>query len=98
MAGTKYLEVVGDLTITNESSGEKAIISFKEGSAWGGVSSRNKIEGRVLNAQGQLQVELAGRWDEVVVRKDGKDSFHRLWQINEFPQSELHFPFCEISR
>jgi hypothetical protein len=88
VAGTKYLEVVGDLVVTNEGSGEKATIAFKEGSAWGGSSTRNKIEGKVCDEHGRTRVELVGRWDEHVDKKEGKDNFTRLWVINEFPSSE----------
>lgn len=88
VAGTKYLEVVGDMLITNTTTSEKAIVSFKEGSTWGGLSSRNKVEGRVCDSAGRTKVELVGRWDERIERKEGKDVYERLWQINEFPQSE----------
>ena len=73
--------------VSNESTGEKAVIAFKEGSAWGGISSRNKIEGRICDARGSTKVELVGRWDECVDRKEGRDNFQRLWQIDEFPPS-----------
>ncbi|KAI5477524.1 oxysterol-binding protein [Pseudohyphozyma bogoriensis] len=91
VAGSKYLEVVGDMTITNLSTDEKAIISFKEGSAWGGLSSRNKIEGKVLDSKGRTKVELVGRWDEHVDRKEGKDNYVRLWRIDEFPRNTQQY-------
>lgn len=85
VAGTKYLEVVGDLHVTNERTGEHSVVHFKEGSSWGGASTRNKVEGKVMDAKGGVKAELAGRWDEAVDRKEGKDSFQRLWTISEFP-------------
>lgn len=91
VAGTKYLEVVGDMVITNEDSGESATIAFKEGSAWGGVSTRNKLDGKVLDAQGKTKVELVGRWDELVEKKEGKSNYTRLWVINDFPASTFLF-------
>ncbi|KAM0790735.1 hypothetical protein ACM66B_004590 [Microbotryomycetes sp. NB124-2] len=94
VAGTKYLEVVGDMTVTNEKTGEKAVVSFKEGSSWGGASTRNKIEGKVLDASGSTQIELVGRWDEHVDKKEGGSKFERLWEINEFPQNpEKYYGF-----
>lgn len=89
VAGTKYLEVVGDLTITHDSSERKAVIAFKEGSSWGGQSTRNKIDGKVYDEQGNVQVELVGRWDEHVDKKEGGSHFARLWQINDPPPSEF---------
>ncbi|KAL8280331.1 hypothetical protein RQP46_007248 [Phenoliferia psychrophenolica] len=98
VAGTKYLEIVGDLIVTNESSGAKAVISFKEGSTWGGNSTRNKLEGKVFDANGTVQVELVGRWDEHVDRKEGKDSYQRLWRVNEFPpHAEKYYGFSTFA-
>ncbi len=34
LAGNKYLEHVGELTVTNESTGQRAVIEFKEGTMW----------------------------------------------------------------
>lgn len=85
MSGEKYVEHIGDLEVTNEETGERAVISFKEGSSWGGASSRNKIEGRVYDAHDSVAVELGGKWDESIFRKTGSKSSETLWQINEFP-------------
>lgn len=85
VAGTKYLEVVGELLVANERTGEHSIVHFKEGSSWGGASTRNKVEGKVMDPKGTVKAELVGRWDEAIDRKEGKDSFKRLWTISEFP-------------
>lgn len=91
MAGTKYLEMVGDMVVTNETTGEKAVVNFKEGSSWGGSSTRNKIDGKVSDANGSTKIELVGRWDEHVDKKEGGSKFERLWEINDFPPSEFSF-------
>lgn len=88
VAGTKYLEIVGECIITNMRTSEKAVIDFKEGSSWGGNSGRNKIEGKIMDARGKVQAELTGRWDENVDRKKGGREFQRLWEVNEFPKSK----------
>ncbi|ORY88959.1 Oxysterol-binding protein-domain-containing protein [Leucosporidium creatinivorum] len=98
VAGTKYLELVGDLVITNESTGHKAVIAFKEGSAWGGSSTRNKIDGKVYDERGNVRVELAGRWDEHVDKKEGGSHFTRLWQINDpQPNPERYYGFSRFT-
>jgi len=89
LIGTPFLEVAGDLIISCKSTGSKAVISFKEGSSWGGASSRNKIHGKVMDSNGKMVQELVGKWDESVDRKIGKDNFERLWQIAEFPSGEF---------
>ncbi|KAK4057120.1 Oxysterol-binding protein 3 [Microbotryomycetes sp. JL221] len=97
VAGTKYLEVVGDMTVVNENTGEKAVVSFKEGSSWGGASSRNKIEGKVLDSNGSTKIELVGRWDESVDKKEGGSKFERLWEINDFPSNpEKYYGFTKF--
>ncbi|BGP01955.1 Oxysterol-binding protein 3 [Rhodotorula toruloides] len=98
VAGTKYLEVVGDLVVTTDSSSAQATISFKEGSAWGGSSTRNKIDGKVVDADGKTAVELVGRWDDAVDKKEGKNNFTRLWQIAEFPPNpERYYGFSSFA-
>ncbi|GAA5985907.1 hypothetical protein JCM10908_006328 [Rhodotorula pacifica] len=94
VAGTKYIEIVGDLVVTCSKSKAQAVVSFKEGSTWGGVSTRNKIEGRVMDEQGQTRIELVGRWDDAVDKKEGKHSFTRLWQIADYPPNpERYYGF-----
>ncbi|BGP42164.1 Oxysterol-binding protein 3 [Rhodotorula kratochvilovae] len=98
VAGTKYLEVVGDLVVTTSRSAAQATVAFKEGSTWGGLSGRNKIEGKVLDANGDVAVELVGRWDDAVDQKEGKNNFTRLWQIAEFPPNpERYYGFSRFA-
>lgn len=92
VAGTKYIEIVGDLVVSSSNSKAHAVVSFKEGSSWGGVSTRNKIEGRVVDERGATKIELVGRWDDAVDKKEGKQSFTRLWQIADYPPSTF-LPF-----
>ncbi|SCV71683.1 BQ2448_3271 [Microbotryum intermedium] len=98
MAGTKYIEVVGTMTVTNENTGESATVEFKEGSAWGGSSTRNKLIAQIKDANGKSQMELVGRWDEEVSRKNGKDEFTRLWSIKDFPNNpEKYYGFSKFA-
>ncbi|KAM0749584.1 hypothetical protein T439DRAFT_327262 [Meredithblackwellia eburnea MCA 4105] len=98
VAGTKYLEVVGDLVVTNKKTNAKAVINFKEGSTWGGASTRNKLEGKVCDPNGNVKAELVGRWDEHVDKKEGKDNYTRLWRIGEFPShAEKYYGFSTFA-
>ncbi|GAA5909509.1 hypothetical protein JCM8208_006547 [Rhodotorula glutinis] len=98
VAGTKYLEVVGDLVVTTSLSSAQATVAFKEGSTWGGLSGRNKIEGKVTDASGSVVVELVGRWDDAVDKKEGKNNFSRLWQVAEFPPNpERYYGFSRFA-
>ncbi|GAA5874414.1 hypothetical protein JCM3774_005031, partial [Rhodotorula dairenensis] len=94
VAGTKYIEIVGDLVVACANSKAHAVVSFKEGSSWGGVGTRNKIEGRVIDERGRTEIELVGRWDDAVDKKEGKNSFTRLWQIADYPPNpERYYGF-----
>jgi hypothetical protein len=83
--GEKYLEHVGTGTLTNHSTGDSAVLQFKE-AGWGGPSSRNKVEGKLVNSSGTTVGELAGKWDEGIVRKKGRDSLQVLWQSHDLPR------------
>ena len=103
MSGEKYLEHVGNVEIRNEETGEHASISFKEGSSWGGASSRNKVEGKVYDAHDKVKIEVchshhlmvttelreqfSGKWDESVARNKGGKNLETIWQINDFPDN-----------
>ncbi|GAA5879315.1 hypothetical protein JCM8547_000661 [Rhodosporidiobolus lusitaniae] len=98
VAGTKYLEVVGDLVVTSSLSSASATISFKEGSSWGGASTRNKVEGKIVDEKGNVKIELVGRWDDSVDKKEGKSSFTRLWSIAEPPPNpERYYGFSSFA-
>jgi hypothetical protein len=85
VSGEKYIEHIGDLHVKNEESGEYAVVSFKEGSSWGGASSRNKVEGKVYDANDRVKAELVGKWDESLSKKTGSKTLETIWQINDFP-------------
>ena len=85
LAGNKYLEHVGELTVTNEGTGQRAVIEFKEGTMWGGSSSRNGVEGKVYDANDSEVTKLKGKWsDNLAIQKD-KENYQVLWEANEMP-------------
>ncbi|KDN52515.1 hypothetical protein K437DRAFT_254097 [Tilletiaria anomala UBC 951] len=94
LAGNKYLEHVGELTVTNESTGARLAIDFKEGNMWGGSSSRNLVAGFVYNNKGEKVTEVKGRWsDNFAIQKD-KENYQVLWEANEMPpNSQDHYGF-----
>lgn len=70
MSGTKYLEHIGKITVSNDCGPEKATIEFKPGTTFGGEASRNKVEIKVLDADGQVQATVTGRWDSELIQND----------------------------
>ncbi|GAC97147.1 likely oxysterol-binding protein [Pseudozyma hubeiensis SY62] len=85
LAGNKYLEHVGELTVTNESTGQRAVIEFKEGTMWGGSNSRNGVEGKVYDANDSTVTTLKGKWSDNLSRQKDKDNYQMLWEANEMP-------------
>ncbi|PWZ03115.1 hypothetical protein BCV70DRAFT_197348 [Testicularia cyperi] len=85
LAGNKYLEHVGDLTVTNESTGQRLVIEFKEGTMWGGSSSRNNVEGTVYDANDKAVTSIKGKWSENLARQKDKENYQVLWEASEMP-------------
>lgn len=85
LAGNKYLEHVGDLVVTNENTGQRLVMEFKEGNMWGGSSSRNAVEGKVYDANDKQLTNLKGKWSENVSRQKDKDNYQMLWEASELP-------------
>lgn len=98
MSGTKYLEHVGKLTVKAEKSGEKAILEFKQGSAFGGRDSRNKVEGKVTDGSGKEVCKLVGKWDEQLSRELGGDNYQQVLKVAEFPKdAEKYYGFTKFA-
>ncbi|CDS00049.1 related to OSH3-Member of oxysterol-binding protein family [Sporisorium scitamineum] len=85
LAGNKYLEHVGELTVTNESTGQRAVLEFKEGTMWGGSNSRNHVEGKVYDANDSTVTTLKGKWSDNLSRQKDKENYQLLWEANEMP-------------
>lgn len=87
LAGNKYLEHVGELTVLNEETGAKAVLEFKEGNMWGSETSRNQVTGQVYDEKGKKVTSLKGRWsDNLAIQKD-KDNYQTLWEAHEMPKN-----------
>ena len=87
LAGTKYLEHVGEMTITNIKTDEHLVIQFKEGSMFGGAANRNHIEGTVYDANQAKVGFIKGRWDESVARITVKGKSEPLWEAEKMPHN-----------
>lgn len=79
IAGEKYVEPVGTMTIFNETAGSKAIASFK---AKGMFSGRSEdVEVQTIDHQGQeLAISLHGTWTNALQLKEpGKIGHSTIW-------------------
>jgi hypothetical protein len=97
--GEKYLEHIGSVTVTNHNTGDQAVLQFKE-AGWGGPSSRNRVEGKLLEGGegGDVVGELVGKWDESLARRQGRDELHVLWRSHDLPRgpSDIFPPPCAL--
>ncbi|CEH14171.1 Oxysterol-binding protein [Ceraceosorus bombacis] len=94
LAGNKYLEHVGELTVTNENTGQRLVLEFKEGNMWGSNSSRNLVHGEVFDEKGKSVSSLRGKWsDNLAIQKD-KENYQLLWEAAEMPpDAEKYYGF-----
>lgn len=79
IAGEKYVEPVGTMTVFNETAGSKAIASFK---AKGMFSGRSEdVEVQTIDPQGQeLAISLHGTWTNALQLKEpGKIGQSTIW-------------------
>jgi oxysterol-binding protein-related protein 3/6/7 len=70
IAGEKYVEPVGTMTILNETNGMKGVATFKSGGMFSGRSE--EVDVRILDDHGQvLPLGLDGTWTQSLKRKEG---------------------------
>jgi len=81
IAGEKYVEPVGTMTIFNESSGHKAVVSFKAKGMFSGRSE--EVEVQTVDVHGQeLSMGLNGTWTQSLQLKEpGKLGRSTIWSV-----------------
>ncbi|CCJ31322.1 unnamed protein product, partial [Pneumocystis jirovecii] len=82
--GEKYTEPVGHMTIVNVCSGEKAVVSFKQGGIFSGRSEELSVQ--AFSETGALQpLTLSGRWTSSLIlqRTDAKYKEEVIWTVGE---------------
>lgn len=88
VAGTKYLEHIGEMRVDNHSTREYAIVTFKEGTSGGTLffssnnneSSRNNIVAKFFDNQGSLVREVEGKWSDAISEVIGPDQYAVIWR------------------
>ncbi|KAL8898401.1 MAG: hypothetical protein Q9207_006712 [Kuettlingeria erythrocarpa] len=87
IAGEKYVEPVGNMTITNESNGEHAIVTFKSGGMFSGRSEDVQVHS--LDSYGDdLPLGLVGKWtSHLTMTQNGTPQGDKapIWQVGELP-------------
>jgi hypothetical protein len=81
--GEKYVEPVGNMTITNETTGAKAIVEFKQKGMFGGRSEDVQVD--AYDPEGrQTGVTLQGTWTSSLrLLEAGKSSGNEIWRVGD---------------
>lgn len=84
IAGNRYLEHVGPMSITS-TAGYRCDLDFKEGGFWG--STLNHVGGSILSPDSKVVSKIEGTWHEGISQHlDSKGSHLKvLWRPNAFP-------------
>jgi oxysterol-binding protein-related protein 3/6/7 len=87
IAGEKYVEPVSTMTILNESSGAKAVVTFKAGGMFAGRSEEVSVQ--IIDSDGQpLSTGLAGKWTgHLNVTSNGADTGKQIWTAGKLVDS-----------
>ena len=92
IAGEKYVEPVGELSVVNETSGQKTITAFKSGGMFSGRSE--EISTKLLDSHGtELPLGLTGTWiSSMSLTKNGSISGSPIWEAGSLvPNAAKHY-------
>ncbi|KAF2091901.1 oxysterol binding protein 1 [Saccharata proteae CBS 121410] len=84
IAGEKYVEPVGTMTVINESTGAKAVATFKAGGMFAGRSEEVTVEAFGPGGQETLPLGLVGKWtSHLNLTKGGADTGKAIWKVGD---------------
>ena len=100
IAGEKYVEPVGSMTITNEANGEHAIVTFKTGGMFSGRSEDVVVQS--FDSYGDsLPLGLVGKWtSSLAISENGtpKHSEPPIWTVAELvPDAPKRYGFTAFA-
>ncbi|KAI9797162.1 MAG: hypothetical protein M1835_001835 [Candelina submexicana] len=86
IAGEKYVEPVNTITILNETTGEKAIVTFKAKGMFSGRSEEVVVQ--AFGPQGnELPLGLMGKWTSTLTITDHGSPSKIIWQVGDLVDS-----------
>ncbi|KAJ5594505.1 uncharacterized protein N7459_000713 [Penicillium hispanicum] len=92
IAGEKYVEPVGELTVANESTGHRSISTFKAGGMFSGRSE--EVSTRTVDSNNKpLSLGLTGSWpSSLSLTRDGNPSGQPIWTAGALvPNAPKHY-------
>lgn len=76
IAGEKYVEPVQTMTVQSETSGLRAIVSFKAGGMFSGRSEELTVQ--ILDGDSPSDIGLVGKWTDSLKRTDTDET---IWKV-----------------
>ncbi|KAJ3125955.1 Oxysterol-binding protein [Nowakowskiella sp. JEL0407] len=97
IAGTRYLEYYGQFEITNEKTGEKSVVTFKESGFF--TSNKNEVNGAVFSADGTKLINISGKWDEQICTfaDQSPNQLDVIWRVTSNPLGNEMYGFTPFS-
>ena len=98
IAGEKYLEPSGSMTIVSETTGAKAVCTFKAGGMFAGRSEDVTVQ--VFDATGSvLPAGATGKWTtDLALTLNGQPTGKSVWSAGSLvPQPEKHYGFTTFA-
>ncbi|KAL9130133.1 MAG: hypothetical protein Q9217_001607 [Psora testacea] len=87
IAGEKYVEPVGTMIVTNETTGENAVVTFKSGGMFSGRSEDVVVE--IFDGYGgQTSLGLIGKWTSSLAVTENsivRQSSNPIWTVGDLP-------------
>lgn len=90
--GSLYVDLDGDTTVTNHSTGDYCKLQFVTQGFWG--RDAQKIVGQVFDTEGNERFTLSGTWSDSIHLTDN-NSFEKVevWRRNENPDGYENYFF-----
>ncbi|KAI9719054.1 MAG: hypothetical protein M1812_003684 [Candelaria pacifica] len=86
IAGEKYVEPVNTITVLNETTGEKAVVTFKVKGMFSGRSEEVVVQ--ALDPHGnELPLGLTGKWTSSLTITDHNSPSKMIWQVGDLVEN-----------
>ncbi|OJJ84139.1 oxysterol-binding protein related protein OSH3 [Aspergillus glaucus CBS 516.65] len=91
IAGEKYVEPVGEMSVLNETSGHKAISTFKAGGIFSGRSE--EVSTKILDPNGtETPIGLSGTWTQSLTLTKNSSGTGTIWSAGQLvPNAPKHY-------
>ncbi|GAM85809.1 hypothetical protein ANO11243_038170 [Dothideomycetidae sp. 11243] len=92
LAGEKYVEPVGSLTINDETTGAKAVATFKTSGMFSGRSEDVSVAFFNPGSSTPLGISLTGKWTSALIRSDTNTEVWRVGPLTADAHKSWGFP------